>query len=68
MQAPEIYVTARKEVLLAALRHAVRQIQESDEGSISVQIYANPTDGTINFSDEDTEGDGQDELHIEVEG
>jgi hypothetical protein len=68
MQAPEIYVTARKEVLLAALEHAVRQIRESDEGHISVQIYGNPVDGTINFTDEDTARDGQDEISIEVEG
>jgi hypothetical protein len=32
------------------------------------EIYGNPVDGTINFTDEDTARDGQDEISIEVEG
>lgn len=68
MAAPEIYVGGTKDALLSQLENAVREIRQQAPGSVSFSLYANPTDGTITFSDEDTSHDEPDVITIEVEG
>lgn len=68
MLAPEVYIGAKKELLLATLENAIRAIRKQPEGSVSFSIYANPTDGTVTFTDEDTSHDEPEVLTIEVEG
>jgi hypothetical protein len=65
MAAPDIYVGGKKETLIELLEAALRSLRESTVGSVSVPMYANPTDGTITFTDEDTANDGEGVVTIE---
>ena len=63
---PEIYVTAKKDTLEEILNLALRQVRDAPAGAVSVQIYANPGDESITFSDDDSADMGDDQVHVEV--
>lgn len=61
----EIYISARKEILVQVLEQWLDDLKLSTEGAVSVAFYPSEGENKITLTDEDTAGD--DRLLIEVE-
>jgi len=61
----DVYVQAKKAVLVQLLEVALENVRASTEGHVSVQIYSTVDDSVVNFSDEYTADDGPGRVTIE---
>ncbi len=65
MSSYQIYVSAKKEILVRAVEQWLDDLKLSEEGAVSVTFYPTEGENKLTLTDEDTAQD--DRLLIEVE-